>query len=243
MLAYLGVRHISASQPWDSYAKASWVAKLQDSSELSETKISEMIGDNHSTVVRLLEGYRFIQQLISEEKFVPSDSQRKGRGSVTEYPFSWVYTLLGFRSARDFCGLDETSGKPNPIPADYLENASNLIKACFGDKSKGRSAAIDDSRQLIQLAQSMTRSDVAALINDGHSLKSALDSTKPVEQRLSENLQRARELLANISTGLEETPPLAEVAGQHIETAAIVRRLSTEIHKKLNAISFGDDDE
>ncbi len=52
------------------------------------SKITEMIGDQHSTVVRLLEGYRFIRQLIENGEFRPEDSQRKGRGSVSEYPFS-----------------------------------------------------------------------------------------------------------------------------------------------------------
>ena len=54
------------------------------------SKITEMIGDQHSTVVRLLEGYRFIRQLIETGHFRPSDSQKRGRGSVSEYPFSWV---------------------------------------------------------------------------------------------------------------------------------------------------------
>ncbi|PID95816.1 MAG: hypothetical protein CSA85_00445 [Alphaproteobacteria bacterium] len=88
MLSYLGVRHIAAAQPWDSYAKASWVATITDETGMPVSKITEMIGDQHSTVVRLLEGYRFIRQLIENGEFRPEDSQRKGRGSVSEYPFS-----------------------------------------------------------------------------------------------------------------------------------------------------------
>lgn len=243
LLAYLGVRHIAASQPWDSYAKAAWVAKLQDSSNLTEAKISEMIGDNHSTVVRLLEGYRFVQQLIAIDKFIPSDSQRKGRGSVTEYPFSWVYTMLGFRSARDYCGLAEVSGKKNPIPETHIDKASDLLRACFGSKALGRSAAIDDSRQLLSLAQAMNRPEVAKLINAGQTLSSAAEQTKPVEQRLSENLDKARDLLTNILTGLGETPPPPEIAGQYVEGATIVRRISVEIQKKLSEIMLGDADD
>lgn len=31
LLSYLGVRHISSAQPWDSYAKAAWVAQVTSS--------------------------------------------------------------------------------------------------------------------------------------------------------------------------------------------------------------------
>jgi len=35
LLSYLGVRHIAASQPWDSYAKAAWIAKILKESSLT----------------------------------------------------------------------------------------------------------------------------------------------------------------------------------------------------------------
>ncbi len=54
-----------------------------------------MIGDQHRTIRRLLEGCYFIRQTIEAGEFRPQDSQRRGRGSVTDYPFSWVYTVLG----------------------------------------------------------------------------------------------------------------------------------------------------
>lgn len=58
LLSYLGVRHIAAAQPWDSYAKAAWVAKIVESGGLSVEAVAEMIGDQHRTVLRLLEGSR-----------------------------------------------------------------------------------------------------------------------------------------------------------------------------------------
>jgi hypothetical protein len=64
-----------------------------------------MIGDQHRTIRRLLEGYYFSRQTIEAGEFRPQDSQRRGRGSVTEYPFSWVYTMLGYSAARDYLGL------------------------------------------------------------------------------------------------------------------------------------------
>lgn len=96
ILAYLGVRHIASSKPWDSHAKAAWIAKVVEAKELSIARIAAMLGDHHRTVNRMLEGYYLVDQLTKSGHFQPENSIRKGRGSVTAYPFSWVYTILGY---------------------------------------------------------------------------------------------------------------------------------------------------
>jgi hypothetical protein len=62
LLSYLGVRHIASAQPWDSYAKAAWVARVVEENALPLGDVALMIGDKHQTVKRLLEGYYFINQ-------------------------------------------------------------------------------------------------------------------------------------------------------------------------------------
>jgi hypothetical protein len=103
LLSYLGVRHIVSSQPWDSYAKAAWVARVVEGRELTVSDVALMIGDQYQTIRRLLEGYHFVRQAIDTGQFRPADSIRRGRGSVTEYPFSWIYTILvpGLRGPRN----------------------------------------------------------------------------------------------------------------------------------------------
>ena len=112
ILSYLGVRHIASAQPWDSYAKAAWVAKVfEEDNNLELNDVALMIGDKHQTISKLLEGYYLIQQLEEAGEFVPENSQRKGRGSVSSYPFSWVYTMLGYSTARKFLGLTDSQPK------------------------------------------------------------------------------------------------------------------------------------
>ena len=67
--------------------------------------VGQMIGDQHRTVARLLKGYYFVNQLQDSGRFTPRDSYRRGRGSNPEYPFSWVYTALGFKPIRDWLQL------------------------------------------------------------------------------------------------------------------------------------------
>lgn len=247
MLSYLGVRHIAAAQPWDSYAKASWVAKITDETGMPVSKITEMIGDQHSTVVRLLEGYRFIRQLIEKNEFRPEDSQRKGRGSVSEYPFSWVYTILGYKATRDFCGLNEKiSENPNPIPAEKIDNAATVVQSMFGNRSTGRSAAVVDSRQLSDLAKAFADPDKVALLKSGKDLVTVLDITKPIETKLEENLGQVRAMLADLVSTVSEAPPSLETAKQHIGTSVKVRSLAADLAKRLKEITdreFESDDE
>lgn len=247
MLSYLGVRHIAAAQPWDSYAKASWVATITDETGMAVSKITEMIGDQHSTVVRLLEGYRFIRQLIENGEFRPEDSQRKGRGSVSEYPFSWVYTVLGYKATRDFCGLNErVSESPNPIPDDKLSNAATVVQTMFGNRSLGRSAAVVDSRQLSDLAKAFADPDKVALLKEGKDLVTVLDITKPIEIKLEENLGQVRSILADLISTFSETPPSIDTAKKHLGTSVRVRSLAADLAKRLKEISdkeFEDDGE
>lgn len=238
MLSYLGVRHIAAAQPWDSYAKASWVAKITDETGMPVSKITEMIGDQHSTVVRLLEGYRFIRQLIEKSEFRPEDSQRKGRGSVTEYPFSWVYTILGYKATRDFCGLGEKiSERQDPIPVDKLPNAATVVQAMFGNRSTGRSAAVVDSRQLSDLAKAFVDADKVALLKSGTDLVTVLDVTKPIETKLDENLSQVRSILSDLVSTVSETPPSLDTAKQHTGTSVKVRSLAADLAKRLKEIT------
>jgi hypothetical protein len=238
MLSYLGVRHIAAAQPWDSYAKASWVAKITDETHMPVSKITEMIGDQHSTVVRLLEGYRFIRQLIDREMFKPEDSQRKGRGSVSEYPFSWVYTILGYKAARDFCGLKEKiSEQSNPVPEDKLSNAAHVVQSMFGNRSIGRSAAVVDSRQLSDLARAFADPEKVRLLKSGEDLVTVLDKTKPIEVKLEENLIQVRSILSDLVSTVSEDPPSSEVAEKNLNMSLKVRSLSVDLAKRLRTIT------
>ncbi|MGQ0583711.1 MAG: hypothetical protein ACT4O6_17370 [Reyranella sp.] len=206
LLSYLGVRHIAASQPWDSYAKAAWIAEVVGDGNLKLKDVAEMIGDQHRTIHRMLQGYYFSNQLIEKGKFQPENSLRKGRGSVTEYPFSWIYTILGYSAARDFVGIadDSNDPKPNPVPAKRLEKAALIVRVMFGDRSKGRNAAIEDSRELGDLAAAMADPVKVGYLEQGKSLKDILRLTKSIDARLNEGLVEVREILRELVSSMSE---------------------------------------
>lgn len=243
LLSYLGVRHISSAQPWDSYAKATWVARVISTTSLSVVAVSTMIGDQHRTVSRLLDGYYFINQAVRTGVFVPENSVRSGRGSVTEYPFSWVYTILGYTAARQYLSLVDSGPQANPVPDVALPNARIMLDAMFGNKAKGRNSAIQDSRALGDLAAALLVPEKVDLLEQGKSLSEINRLTKPIGDRLRENLAMVRTLQAEVLAGLSENIINEAVASAHVGAAQINRRSATDIARRLEeAISPGGED-
>jgi hypothetical protein len=241
LLSYLGVRHISASTPWDSYAKAHWAAKVVSSTNLTVTDISVMIGDPHRTVARLLEGYYVVRQAIREGYFTPSDCVRRGRGSVTEYPFSWVYTILGYSAARKFLSMDDEGPRPDPLPTGALLRAKFLLIAMFGSQALGRNAVIKDSRALGNLASALLDREKVALMEQGTPLDEAIRLTRPVDERVVENLLDVRRLQAEVTSVLAQQPVSLEVATEHLALVQGNRRAATAIEKSFRDVLFPDE--
>ncbi|MBB2199613.1 hypothetical protein HLH44_19625 [Gluconacetobacter sp. 1c LMG 22058] len=244
LLSYLGVRHISGSQPWDSYAKAAWVARVVDVEHRSVADVAQMIGDQHQTVVRLLQGYHFVTQAIEAGAFHPPNSVRKGRGSVTDYPFSFVYTLLGYSAARGYLGLTEGSEtKKDPIPNEKLSNAGLVLKAMFGDKGQGRNSALRDSRDLGALASALADPVKVGMLEEGKNLEEIAQATMPIEQRLRSGLLQVRRIQADIISGMGEQPPPAEMAEPLIDLASRNQKAALNIVRQLKATTSEEDDD
>jgi len=241
LLSYLGVRHIAASQGWDSYAKAAWIARVIESNAIDIKEIAVMTGDQHRTVKRLLEGYYFINQLIDEGKFVPESSIRKGRGSNKEYPFSWIYTLFGYPTARQFVGMPDEPQKL-PIAAAKIDDASLLVVSMFGNQNVGRSAAIEDSRQIGNLAALLDDQEKIAYLKRGKAVDEIEYETLPLEERLREGLADCKSILGDLIAALNATPPneLTATATSFVPLAKQVNSLANNLGKQLIALQLGE---
>jgi hypothetical protein len=246
LLSYLGVRHIAASQPWDSYAKAAWVAKVLDQGHLTLEDVSEMIGDQHRTVARTLEGYYFINQLIDAARFSPDDSLRPGRGSNPEYPFSWVYTALGFAPIREWLRLTdlaERGRQKKPLKSkETLDDGAELLVFLFGNKGTSRSPAITDSRQIAKLAQAVADDQSLRLLKRGKTVEDVAQFLKPAKERVADSLFDAQESLSSALTPLSQGEIGEEEAEELLSPSKKVRALATEVNKKVVALATGDEE-
>lgn len=242
VLPYLGVRHIVGFREWDSYAKVAWVDSILNLRIHNLDEIMEMIGDTNKTIRRMLGGYRMVNQLVSESRFKPEQSQRAGRGSNPNYPFSWVYNALDNRSIREFVSFQEKeNGEPveNPIPTEKLEEAEWLMNFLFGNKFLGFAQSITDSRQIGELAKHINSPQVYSRLKAGAKLEDVVVELRPAFDRLNEGLAEVSRRLAELG-GLvvkgnldpdTQAMPLTKIAGG-------VSNQAKKIHQDLKEIAL-----
>ncbi|MGY0559237.1 hypothetical protein ACW7G2_00725 [Luteimonas sp. A277] len=237
LLSYLGVRHISSSKSWDSFAKAAWVADVVDQHGLPVRDIAVMIGDQHRTIERLLQGFYLVNQLVEEGEFRPSDSLRSGRGSVTDYPFSWVYTILGYAATQRYLEIASGTARPNPLEHSNLKRGGVLMRAMFGDKKIGRNSAVNDSRQLGTLASMLVNPETLTLVEQGKNVDEIRSATQDIDERLRLGIANVREVLRDLVARMDEVEVAREVAASMISPAEKTASLSISLLKKLQVAS------
>ncbi|MGD0540470.1 MAG: hypothetical protein ABSB33_03020 [Tepidisphaeraceae bacterium] len=249
LLPYLGIRHIVGAQPWDSYAKAAWVAQVLKDGALTLDEIVAMIGDENRTVVRFLDGYFFANQVQEAGQFSPNQSMRPGRGSNPDFPFSWVYSALDYSNLRKFVGMPELGSTPkaNPISKSKLDNAGDLMRFMFGDAARGANPVVSDSRELRDLARAIESDEALRLMRKGQKVHEALSSIRPAVEQAKDLLfdaadkaEEAFKLVALQSISTKEAAELQPTVGRLSNAASKIRKRLTEIENQTSEEDAGD---
>ncbi|EPO8240665.1 hypothetical protein ACUF6W_000807, partial [Acinetobacter baumannii] len=177
---------------------------------ISIKDISTMTGDKSGTIKSLLSGYNFMTQLEQEKKFNRNNTIRKGRGSNVSYPFSWVYTLFNYPSARNYLNLsffdENEQPNPKPIPQERLDDALFVVDAMFGNSSKGKDALLSDSRELPKFAEALGNPEKVYFLKKGKSLKEVNTLTTDINTRLENIFFECIELLEDGSNRITKEP-------------------------------------
>ena len=239
LLPYLGVRHIAGAQEWDSYAKAAWVAQAIERQDLKLDDIIHMIGDDTRLARRMLGGYYVVNQLIDNGYFDPKQSQKDGTKSNPDFPFSWVYTALGYRSVSNWIGMGDEPRK-NPLDKKGMEKASQLFAWMFGqDKTP---AAIGESRDIGDLARSLEDSEKIRLLRAGKNIREVLQRTRAPAVQVSDGLTTAHEELGAVLTVIAEGSVTSADANDCLPLSTKVRSLSRQVYKELERVAgVGED--
>lgn len=245
ILPYIGVRHIVGFLEWDSYAKAAWVDQVLRDHKLSLNEVIEMLGDKNATIPRMLAGYRFVNQLVATGYFRPDQSQRKGRGSNPDYPFSWVYTALDNPPVRELVGFKEANGVPDeePVPAKKLEDAGWIMTFMFGDKNRGIAAVVDDSRELGDLAKAVRDPVMSSRLKEGKKLRLVMEESRPSIERLQEGFLKIADQMRDLSGLIVPGELDPEAARELVDPAKNVSNLAKKALSDLRAIAVGESDE
>lgn len=212
--AYIGFKHINGPHKWDALAKAKFAADWLSSPGASLSSVAKALGDAHSTVRRLVNGWRVLQQALSDG-FDPSP-QATGKA---RFPFSHLYTAVARPNVRHYLGLDpdaELFGA-NPITADALPNLRQLMQWLYG---QGKKPAVvqtqnPDLNKLVDVLGSPTA--IAHLVSNG-TLSAAFEIVEDKVQRFREALLKivggvddASRLVRNYTGGADDLATVSQV--------------------------------
>lgn len=133
---YIGFKHINGPHKWDAIAKARFAAdwyRTDKKKGITIDKIARRLGDNHDTVLRLVNGM-FVLDQAEKSKIYDIKERYPGK----RFAFSHLYTALTRPGYRNFLGLPEEwrSGdpKPNPVPEENLDNLKQVLLWLYGSK-------------------------------------------------------------------------------------------------------------
>ena len=188
---YVGFKHINGPQPWQSYAKAQYIAWLHNDLKVPLDEIAGSIGDRHGTVRRLYRGLMVLRQAQSTGEFELEDRWRK------HFSFSHLYTGLDNPILQDFLGIDDqNSYQPNPVPSEHISNLGELCLWVFGRESTDtRPMVKTQNPDLHNLISAIGSRDGLAALRRGLSLKVARDISRGDKTLFNEYLLEVRYLL------------------------------------------------
>lgn len=246
LIAYIGIKHIRGSKPWDSYAKANWLFELMSVSdlELSIEEAARLVGDqNSNTVKRVLEAYVLMKQLKEEKNYNTEHSQVRGRGSNLDYPFSWVYTAIGYENIRKWIEISslDSQDKINPgtkvlKSSKALSNGEKLIDFLFGSKQKSVMPVVKESREIRILNNVVTYPLAVKALESGARITDVQEELRPVEERLLDLFYNSTKGLETINTLVAGDPPPSKDRAQFITMGTKCKNLLNSILKILESV-------
>ena len=226
---FIGFKHVNGPQPWDSVAKAQYIARIRNMYDVPLPEIARTIGDRHNTVRRLYRGLMVLEQAERTGRFIREDRYK------TRFAYSHLWTGLGYSGIQEFLGLRPDDGyKPDPVPEDKVENLIELCVWLYGSKERNTPPIIrsqnPDLRNLDRVLQS---EDGKAALRSGLELQIALDISKGDKLHLREALvlgeQSLRKATSYVGTGYEGEEDL-------LNRAKTIYTLASEIRNSMQVM-------
>lgn len=209
---FIGFKHINGPFKWDALAKAQYAAEwLRDGGNI-ET-ISRTLGDNHSTVRRLVNGWFALKQARAQGFDIDQITRKP-------FAFSHLYTALSRPDVRRFVGLDseDLSVPPgeDPVPSEGEEKLLTLMSWLYGQEDKGESTLIrSQNPNLNQLTRVLGNPEATLILMTTRNLETAHERIEPQSKRFDEALVRTStscEDAARYVSAYDGDPTLLQVA-------------------------------
>jgi hypothetical protein len=210
--SYIGFKHINGPFKWDAMAKAKYAAQWFNEGARIET-ISQTLGDGHSTVRRLVNGWYALKQ-------AEADGFDLAQRTKKRFSFSHLYTALTRAAVRDFVGLgdEDVSAPPKktPIPKTHRQQFAQLMSWLYGQEQKGESTLIESQNpDLNRLSDVLGNPEAKKMLLAKRDLDVAYSRVVPGSSRFEESLLNAAkhcEDASGLSGSYTGDPTLLKVA-------------------------------
>lgn len=223
VVPYLGVRHITGIQKWDSYAKARYIATLVDSGT-SVGEVEAQIGDKKGSTRR---NYLALKMLTQVEQEFEIDTRKAKKD------FSLLVLAIGLRRIKQFIGIPRLLANADPdapVPDDHLDNLRDLLSWLFGDE-KHKSPAIQESREITKyLSHVVTSEEAVKYLRTSRNLIEAYDRSDGEEEMLLKYIQQATSKLET-ALGIAHLHRTADV----IASSERCHKSATQLVKNVNS--------
>lgn len=182
--AFIGFKHINGPFKWDALAKAKFTAEWLQDGKADLATVSRTLGDNHSTVRRLVNGWTVLQQAL-RDGFNRDQMTRKA------FPFSHLYTALPRPNVRAFLGLSpdsptEVLGK-DPVPTGNLQQLRELMSWLYGQRGEP-SVIGSQNPHLNQLVDVLGNMGAMAMLQSTRNLEQSFEVLEDKGKRFSQAL-------------------------------------------------------
>jgi hypothetical protein len=169
LLDYLGYRHVTGVDQWDSLAKARYLTQLQDlhkdeylSAEDGYRHLAKTIGSRKDYVQKLIEGYSLYEHIESNDFYDIEGLNEK------EFKFSLLTTAVSYTNISEYLKLSANDGDVT-FDETILKELTSFL---FELTSKG-SAKIPDSRNLKEFSNVVASPMALDAFREGHTLAEA----------------------------------------------------------------------
>jgi hypothetical protein len=186
--AFIAFKHINGPMRWDALAKAKYAAEWINDENADINNIAKQIGDNHNTVLRLVNGWRVLQQALGNSFEMDQITARR-------FNFSHLYTALSRPNIREFLGLPDNVAelfKEKPIPKGHTKQLEQLMGWIYGQAQVGQQHLIKSQNpDLNRLVKVIGNKRARAVLAENDDLLRAFELVEPASSRFEEALAGA----------------------------------------------------
>jgi hypothetical protein len=232
---YLGYRHITGVQPWDSLAKARYLKKIRASlgiADLDELykSLAKMIGSRSDHVKLLLTGLNIYETIEENSFFGIKDLDEKS------IKFGVLYTAVNNNNISYFIGVD--LDKENPTENIVLDNLKELSTWMFEKNSEGFTR-LGESRNLRLLNKVVENPRALDAFRKEKSLRDAVLLTDEPQEIFKTSVLGA---LNNLQTARDYMHLIDDPETSDEEILLEITKLSRTISATLKAKALDDTD-